>query len=83
MILYKLCHWLLYMDDSCFLLSEVNCFHGLWKEATLQSFNIFFASKRHYVLLKISFSCFFILLLVVLLLLHLFKSSLNYTSVLH
>jgi hypothetical protein len=71
------------MDDVCLLLSEVDHFCASWKETLLQSFNVLFAPKRHYAVLKISFSCFFGLLLIGFLLLLLFKSSLNHTSVLH
>ena len=51
-------HCLLYVDNARLLLSEVDCFRASWKETTIQSFNIFFAPRKHCALLKISFSCF-------------------------
>lgn len=42
----KLCHWLLYMDDACLTLSEVDRFCASWKETSIQSFNIFFCSQK-------------------------------------
>jgi hypothetical protein len=71
------------VDVACLLLSEVDHFCASCKETPIQSLNLCFSPKRHYALLKISLSCFFGLLLIVFLLLLLFKSSLNHSSVLH
>jgi hypothetical protein len=47
------------MDNACLMLSEVDRFCASWKETPIQSFNLFFAPKRHCALLKISFLGFF------------------------
>jgi hypothetical protein len=62
------------------VLCEVDCFCALWNEIFLQSFNVFYTSKQCFCSTENNL---FMLLMIFLSLLLIFKSSLNQISVLH